>query len=72
MTPIIKEITETYAGRLQVTYLNVDESPEIAKRYGVRVTPTLILFRNSKPVDQIVGAQPKQAINDKIKKMLGD
>ena len=70
MTPVVREITETYAGRLQVAQLDVDESPDLAQRYGVRAIPTLIFFRNGHPADQMVGVQPQHVLNQKIEKLL--
>jgi thioredoxin 1 len=62
IAPIVEELAKEYAGKVVFGKLNTDESPEIASRYGISAIPTLIFFKNGKPVDQIVGAMPKSEI----------
>jgi len=62
IAPIIDQIAVELAGRVRVAKLNVDENPSIADRFGVRSIPTLLILREGREVDRIVGAQPKQAI----------
>ena len=66
--PIIEELAKEYAGRVKVTKLNVDENPATPSQYGVRGIPTLILFRDGKIFDQIVGAVPKARLAAMIEK----
>ena len=66
--PIIEELAKEYAGRVKVTKLNVDENPATPSQYGVRGIPTLILFRDGKIFDQIVGAVPKARLVAMIEK----
>ncbi len=51
--------------------LDVDDSPNVAMKYGVRSIPALIFFKEGKPVDQIVGAVPKGALKKKIDAVIG-
>jgi len=67
VAPIIEEIAKEYEGKLKVGKLNVDEAPETASQYNVMGIPTLILFKNGKVVEQMVGAAPKKYIEEKIK-----
>jgi len=60
--PIIEEIAEEYSGKLKVGKLNVDENQKSTYRYGIRSIPTLIVFKDGKPVDKIIGAFPKRHI----------
>ena len=62
IAPSIEELAKEYAGKVVFGKLNTDESPTIASRYGISAIPTLIFFKNGKPVDQIVGALPKGEI----------
>ncbi|MCX7943099.1 MAG: thioredoxin [Deltaproteobacteria bacterium] len=63
---IIDEIAKEYQGRIKVGKLNVDENESIAYRYGIRSIPTIVLFKNGKPVDQIIGAVPKHILKKMI------
>jgi len=64
--PTIEEIAAENAGRLKVARLNVDENPQTATRLQVMSIPTLILYKDGKPVARLVGAQPKAAIMSQI------
>jgi thioredoxin 1 len=66
IAPIIEQISIEYEGRLKVGKLNVDESPQVASKFGIRGIPTLLLFRQGKPVEQIIGAVPKAQIVAKL------
>ena len=70
VAPAVHELALEYGGRLNVAKLDVDGSPTIAMKYGVRSIPSLIFFRDGKPVDQIVGALPKGALQRKIDQVL--
>ena len=62
IAPAIEEIAQEKAGEVEVYKIDIDQSPEIARQFGVRGVPTLIVFENGKPVNQMVGAQPKAQI----------
>lgn len=64
--PIVEEVAKDYKGKVKVCKLNVDESPTIAAKYGIRGIPTLLIFKNGKVVDQIVGVVPKEEIGSKL------
>nr|3ZIV_A Chain A, AECA THIOREDOXIN [synthetic construct]3ZIV_B Chain B, AECA THIOREDOXIN [synthetic construct]3ZIV_C Chain C, AECA THIOREDOXIN [synthetic construct] len=70
IAPIIEELAEEYAGKVVFGKVNVDENPEIAAKYGIMSIPTLLFFKNGKVVDQLVGARPKEALKERIKKYL--
>jgi thioredoxin 1 len=70
IAPAVHDLAAEYAGRLNVAKLDVDNSPGIATKYGVRSIPALIFFKGGKPVDQIVGAVPKGALKRKIDAVL--
>ena len=59
IAPIVEELSATYAGKLKVVKMNVDDNPKTPSRYGVRGIPNLILFHNGEVKEQIVGAVPK-------------
>ena len=62
MAPILEDLARTYAGRLKVAKLNVDQNPMTASRYSVMSLPTLLFFRDGKVMDTAAGALPRQAI----------
>ena len=59
IAPVVEEVAGTYAGRLKVVKMNVDDNPQTPSRYGVRGIPNLILFKRGQVAEQIVGAVPK-------------
>src|SRR3989442_7224851 len=64
LAPTVAEIEHDYAGKVKVAKLNVDEAQNSAFRFNIRRIPTLLLFKGVHVVDQIVGAVPKEQIND--------
>jgi thioredoxin 1 len=68
--PVLDSIADEYGNKLKVVKVNVDESPNTPQQYKVRGIPTLILFKNGKMVDQLVGNQPKDTIKGVINKTL--
>ena len=61
MSPIVDEIAKEDQG-ISVGKVNVDEEPELSTQFGVMSIPTLLVFKDGKPVNQSVGARPKQAV----------
>lgn len=68
--PVIGELARDYDDRLVVGKLNVDENPETAMRFGIMSIPTLLIMKNGKEVDRIIGTVPKPLIEEKLKKYL--
>ena len=64
--PALEEIGAEYKGRLTIAKVNIDDNPTTPNTYGVRGIPTLILFKDGKPVQTIVGARPKSALKQFI------
>lgn len=62
IAPLLDELAAEANGRYKITKLNVDENPRTAAQFQIRSIPTLLIFKNGQLVDQIIGAQPKQAI----------
>ena len=59
IAPIVDQLADEFDGKVKVAKLNVDENSELAARYQVSSIPSLLLFRNGKVVNQMVGARPK-------------
>ena len=70
IAPIVEELAREYEGRLKVMKLDVDENPRTASTYKVQSIPTLLVFKNGKPAERIVGAVPKHVIVDKLQSVV--
>ena len=66
IAPIIDQLAEELQGKIKVAKVNVDEAPDVAGQYNVMSIPSLLIFKNGQPVDQIVGALPKDRILAKL------
>lgn len=70
IAPVIDAIADEYEGKVKVGKVNVDDNPATPAKYGVRGIPTIILIKDGKVVDQVVGAVPKSQLEALIKKAL--
>ena len=68
--PTIEEIADDFSGKVKVCKLNTDENEKVASQYRISAIPTLLFFKDGKIVDQSVGVLSKNAIADKLKKLL--
>ncbi|MBM3149124.1 MAG: thioredoxin [Chloroflexi bacterium] len=66
VAPVIEELAKEYQGKVDFAKVNVDESPFVASKFSVMSIPTLIMFKDGKPLEQVVGFKPK----DQLKKLL--
>ncbi|MFT8243317.1 thioredoxin TrxA [Roseomonas sp. BN140053] len=71
VAPLLDEVARDYAGKLTVAKVNIDENPTVPNDYAVRGIPTMILFKDGKPVDTRVGAMPKGQLRDWLNGALG-
>ena len=70
ISPIVDQMAEKYAGRVNVVKCNVDESSEVPVKFGIRNIPTLLFFKNGELVDRLVGAVPQAELEKKIEALL--
>jgi thioredoxin 1 len=70
IAPAVEELAGEYDGRVKVTKVNVDESPNIAVKYGIRSIPTILLFKGGHVQDQVIGAVPKEELSRKVEAVL--
>ena len=69
--PVLEEIAQEYAGKVKVVKVNVDESPELSRRYGVRSIPSLLFIKAGEVRESRVGSMPKPQLAAFIDKNLG-
>ena len=70
IAPILDEIASEQEGKLAVAKLNVDDAPDVARRFQVMSIPTMILFDQGEPAKRVVGAKPKAALLDDLAEYL--
>jgi len=70
IAPILEQLAKEYAGKAIIAKLNVDENPLTASKYSVQSIPTMLLFRDGKLVNTLVGAIPKQNIEEHIRAII--
>ena len=66
IAPIIEELAKEYAGKIVFGKLDVDKNTEVPMQYGIMSIPTLLVFKNGKTVDRIVGAMPRSMLESKL------
>ncbi|HEX2788610.1 MAG TPA: thioredoxin [Ignavibacteria bacterium] len=70
IAPIVEELAGEYEGKIKIGKLDVDNNPNVAMKFGIRSIPTLLIFKDGKVADQIVGAVPKPQIVSKLEAQL--
>ncbi len=68
LAPKLEEIATEMTGKIKVVKLNIDENPNTPAKFGIRSIPTMILFKNGKDVEQLLGNLPKDNIVEMIKR----
>ena len=68
--PIIEEFSSEMEGKATIGKVNVDEELELAQSFGIQSIPTLILFKDGKPVKKLVGLHSKESLYEEINKVL--
>ncbi len=68
--PVLEELAEEYDGKLTIAKLDVDQNAKTAAQYGIMAIPNLIIFKDGKPVSQIVGYKPKDALKRDLETVL--
>lgn len=71
IAPVMEELSHEYNGKVKFFKLNTDKDPSIAIQYQIMSIPTLLFFKNGKPVDKVIGVVPKKNLSEKINKILG-
>ena len=72
VSPIIEQLASEYAGRVVFGKLNIDENQMVPRSFGIQSIPTMMILKNSRVVDILVGASPKAQIDTKLRQHLLD
>jgi thioredoxin 1 len=70
LAPKVDELANEYAGKIKVVKVNIDDAPDTPAKFGVRGIPTLILFKDGKVVDTLVGNHPQDKLKELVNKAL--
>ncbi len=70
IAPVVDELAQEYAGKLKVGKLNTDENLDIASKYQITSIPSLLIFKDGKPVQKIIGFKPKAELKKVIESAL--
>lgn len=70
MSPIIDEFDIQYEGKAKIGKINIEEQRNIASKYEIMSIPTMLIFKDGKMVDKIVGALPKQELENHLNKWI--
>ena len=68
--PIMEQLAAESNGRYRIAKLNVDENPQTASQFQIQSIPTMLIFKDGKLIDRLIGAQPKQAIVQRLNQAL--
>ena len=71
VAPVLEEIANEQSSKIRIAKLDVDQNPITAGRFGVRSIPTMILFKNGREAQRLVGYQPKERILQQLNPHLG-
>lgn len=66
VAPVLEQLAQEYAGRIRIAKLNVDENPVTASKYSIQSIPTMLLFKDGKLVDMLVGALSRGEIKKRM------
>ncbi len=70
VSPIMEEISDEYSGKALVVKCDVDSSPVVSAKYGIRNIPTILFFKDGKIADKQIGAVPKNSFVTKLKALI--
>lgn len=70
IAPVVDGLSREFAGRLKVAKANADTSPRVSQRHGVSSIPTLLLYRDGKEIDRMIGAVPAPQLRAWVERTL--
>ena len=70
LAPTFEELSNEYIDKVEFVKMDIDTNPETPTKYNIRSIPTLIIFSNGKPVEQLIGVLPKSEIKAKLDSLI--
>ena len=70
MAPVIEDMSEKFKGKISFAKVNVDENQGLAEKYRIMSIPTLVIFKDGKEIDRIIGAIQQEQLVEKLKKLI--
>jgi len=70
VAPVLDQLASEYQGRIKIAKLNVDENPITSSQYGIQSIPAMLIFKNGRQIDKLIGALPRQEIEQHVKSAL--
>jgi thioredoxin 1 len=70
VAPVVQELSEEYAGKMNFFKMNTDENPQVPTKFGIRSIPTLLIFKGGELKGTIVGYRPKSDLKKRIEEAL--
>ncbi len=70
VAPVVDELAEEYEGKISFGKVDIGQNPKIASKYGIKSIPSLILFKDGKPISNMVGFRPKVQIKQNLEAAL--
>jgi thioredoxin 1 len=67
IAPVLDQLAAESNGSYRIAKLNVDENPQISSRFQISSIPTMLIFKDGKLIDRLIGAQPKQTIAERLR-----
>jgi thioredoxin len=67
IAPVMDQLAAESQGQYRITKLNVDENPQVASRFQIASIPTMLIFKDGKLIDRLIGVQPKPAIAERLR-----
>ncbi|MDR1210358.1 MAG: thioredoxin [Clostridiales bacterium] len=71
LAPAVEELSRENEGKVKIVKVDIDQSSNVAYQYNIRSVPTLMFFKNGEPVDRVIGAVPKAALEERINVIRG-
>ena len=71
VAPVVDELAKEYKDKVEFAKLNVDEAPFIASKYSIMSIPTIMIFKDGKPLEHVIGFKPKDQLQKLLDKTLG-
>ena len=69
IAPVLESLASEWAGRVRIAKLNVDENPATASRFNARSIPLLVVIKDGREVDRIIGVQPREEIERRLQRV---